>query len=147
MGDSIYKYFVSRKTSRGVTLSYLIKNYTPSPEDSENRYVQIIYRVIIVGSMFTIESRKVIAIIKELTLVTDADTWIKYPTCVIKTMQELQDHYDGTSKGIQRKQVARADLKNIFYKNETTSTFEKYITKRKEIFNVLGKYGAPLYED
>ena len=41
----------------------------------------------------------------------------------------------------------RADLKKIFYKNETTITFEKYVTNIKGIFNVVEKYGVPLYED
>ena len=35
------------------------------------------------------------------------------------------------------KKVARVDLKKIFYKNETTFTFEKYVTKLKGIFNML----------
>ena len=42
-------------------------------------------------------------------------------------MQELQAHYNGTSEGSQRKQVARYDLKKIFYKNETTFKFDKKI--------------------
>ena len=44
-------------------------------------------------------------------------------------------------------QVARADLNNIFYKNETNFTFEKYVTKLKVILNGLGKYSVPLYEE
>ena len=59
-------------------------------------------------------------------------------------MQELQSHYDGTSEGARRKQVSRAYLKNIFYKNETTFTFDKYVTKLKGIFNVLELYGVAL---
>ena len=39
------------------------------------------------------------------------------------------------------------DLKNIFYRNETTFTFEKYVTNLKGIFNVLEKYGVLLYEE
>ena len=62
-------------------------------------------------------------------------------------MQELQSHNDVTSEGARKKQFSRVDLKNIFYKNETTFIFEKYVTKLKGIFNVLGKYGVPLYED
>ena len=61
-------------------------------------------------------------------------------------MQELRDHCNGTSKGSCRKQVVRSDLWKIFYKNETTFTFEKYITKLKDLFNMLEKYGVPLYE-
>ena len=62
-------------------------------------------------------------------------------------MQELQAHYEGTSEGSQRKQLSRAYLKKIFYNNETTFKFEKYVTKLKGILNVLVKYGLPLYEE
>ena len=62
-------------------------------------------------------------------------------------MQELQAHFDGTSEGEWRKQVAIAYLRNIFYKHETTFPFEKYLTKLKGVFNVLGKYGFPIYEE
>ena len=51
------------------------------------------------------------------------------------------------SEGAQRKQVDRDDLKKIFYNNETTFTFEKYVTKLKGLFNMLEKYGVPLYEE
>ena len=130
-----------------MTLSYVIRKDTSIPEDSENRDVQIIYQASLVSNMFTINSRKVLDILKEPTLGTDAETWIKGLKCGRKEIQELQSHYDGTSEGSWRNQVARADLNNIFYKNETTFIFEKYITKLKRFFNVLGKYGAPLYKE
>ena len=136
---------MSRENSRGVPLSYVIRNDTSSPEDIENRDVQIIYQTSLVRNMFTRDSSKVIDILKELTLGTDAETWIKGLKCVRKSMQELQNQYDCTSEGARRNQVARADLNNIFYKNETTFTFEKYVTNLKGVFNVLEKYGVLLY--
>ena len=87
--------------------------------------------------MFTRDSRKVIDILKELTLGTDSETRIKGIKCVRKAMQELQYHYDGTSEGVHKKKVARADLNKILYNNETSFIFEKYVTKIKGIFNVL----------
>ena len=39
------------------------------------------------------------------------------------------------------------NLKKIFYRSETTFTFEKYVTNLKGIFNVLEKYGVLLYEE
>ena len=94
--------------------------------------------------MFTRDSRKVLDIIKELTLGTESETCIKGLKCGINSMQELQAHYEFISEGEQRKQFYRADLRNIFYKNETTFTFEKYVTNIKGVFNVLVKYGVPL---
>ena len=62
-------------------------------------------------------------------------------------MQELQDHYGAPSEVAQKKHAARAELKKIFYNNETTFTFENYVTKLKVIFDALEKYGVPLYAD
>ena len=71
----------------GVPISYIIMRDTPSPEDNEIRNLQINYQEILVGSIFTRYSRKVLDIIKELTLGTDVDTWIKGLKCVGKAMQ------------------------------------------------------------
>ena len=57
--------------------------------------VQIIHQESLVGNMFTIDSRKVLDIIKDLTLGTDSKTWIKGLKCGRKVMQELQAHCDG----------------------------------------------------
>ena len=53
--------------------------------------------------------------------------------------QQLRKHTKGKN--------AISDLKNFFYKNDTTFTFEKYATKLKGGFNVLEKYVFPIYED
>ena len=62
-------------------------------------------------------------------------------------MQEPQSQSDGTSERAQRKQVSKANPKKTFYKNENTFTFEKYIKKLKGTFNVLEKYGVPIYRE
>ena len=48
--DIIYRYFKSRKNSCGVPISYVIIKDTPSPEDSGNRDINIIYQASIVGT-------------------------------------------------------------------------------------------------
>ena len=94
VGDSIYIYFTPRENSHGVPLSYVIRKDMSIPEDSENRDVQIIYQASLVGNMFTRDSRKVLDILKEMTLGTNDETWIKGLKCGRKAMQELQAHYD-----------------------------------------------------
>ena len=59
----------------------------------------------------------------------------------------LQNHYDGKSEGECRKQVAKDDLKILFYRNKTTFPFNKYVTKMKQTFNVLYNYNVPLYDE
>ena len=80
-------------------LSYDIRKYKSSLEESEIKDVQIIYQASLVGNIFTRDSRDVLDIIKELTLGTDAEIWVKGLKCSRKVMQELQAHYDGTSEG------------------------------------------------
>ena len=39
------------------------------------------------------------------------------------------------------------DLKRLFYSNEITFSFDKYITKMKQTFNVIYTYNVTLYEN
>ena len=72
------------------------------------------------------DSSKLFGVLKELTLGTYSKTCIKGLKCDGKVTQEIQDRYDETSEGSQSKQVARDDLKKIFYKNETN--LKEYLT-------------------
>ena len=80
-------------------LYYVIRKDTSSPEDSENRDVKINYQASLVGNIFTRDSRKILDILKKLTLGTDAETWIKGLKCSKKEIHKLQTHWDGTSEG------------------------------------------------
>ena len=62
-------------------------------------------------------------------------------------MLVLQNNYDGKSEGGCRKQVAKDDLNRLFYRNETTLSFEKYVTKMKYTFDVLDNYIVSLFEE
>ena len=95
--------------------------------------------------MLTKDSRKVLNILNKLTLGTYIKLWIMGLRCGRNSTQEIQYQYDGTSEGTQSKLVARADLMKKFYKNKTTFTLEKYVTKLKGGFNVLDKYDFPIY--
>ena len=73
--------------------------------------------------MFTRKSRKIINILKELTLGVDDKTCINGLKCGRKSMQELKAKYYVTSESAQRNQDARSERKKIFYKNEATFKF------------------------
>ena len=51
------------------------------PKTVKNRDVEIIYQASLFGKIITRESRKVLDILKEPTLVTDSKTWIKGIKC------------------------------------------------------------------
>ena len=62
-------------------------------------------------------------------------------------MSALQNHYDGKSEGEQRKSVAKDNPKRIFYRNQPTFSFEKYLTNMIQTLNMLENYNVPLYEE
>ena len=57
---------------------------------------------------------------------------MKVKRCGREAMLALQNHYDGKSEGERRKHVDKDELKRLFYRNETTLSFDKYVTKMKQ---------------
>ena len=96
--------------------------------------------------MLKCDSKHVYQILKELTNDTQAEDWMKGKSCGKTAMIDLQDHYHCTAEGERRMAVAKADLAKIFYCNESTFSFKKYVTKLLTIFNLLEKYNFPVYE-
>ena len=43
--------------------------------------------------------------------------------------------------------MAKDNLKRLLNMNQTTFSFDNYVTKMKQICNVLENYNVPLYED
>ena len=64
MGGQHIQLLRVKKNRRGVPLSYIVRKYIPSPKESENRDVQIIYQESLVSNVFTKDLRKIIDIIK-----------------------------------------------------------------------------------
>ena len=52
-------------------------------------------------------------------------------------MLALQNHNGGKSEVEYRKQVAKNDLKRLFYRKKPTFSFENNLTNMKQTFNVL----------
>ena len=145
--ESVYNYFTSHKNNMNVPYAYVIRKDTPPvPVGAMDREMQMIYAARLNGNQFDRDSKYVHNILKQLTNGTDAATWMKGTRCGRDAMKALQTHYDGTAEGERRMEAAQGDLTRLFYKNETTFSFEKYVTKMKECHDVLMKYGKPKYE-
>ena len=97
--------------------------------------------------MFTIYSERVLTLLKELCLDTEAEAWFQNIKCGGEAMKALQVHYDGPDESKRRNEEARSKFKNIYYKHEGTFTFEKFLTNYYQTLQVLEKYGTPLYEE
>ena len=67
--------------------------------------------------MFSRDTNKVLVIIKDLTVDTDAEKLFKVKRCGWEAMLALQNHYDGKSENKLREQVAKFNIKKLFYRN------------------------------
>jgi len=147
--ESVYIYLDSIISKNGAPLSYVTrKDLDEGIEwDSFDRKTQKTYNASLEGFIFNIDSKRVLTLLKELCLDTEAETWFRNIKCGRQAMKALQVHYDGPDESRRRKEEARAKLKTVYYKHEATFTFEKFVTSLYDGFQVLEKYGEPLYEE
>lgn len=144
--ESVYLYLNSVKNRYGIPLSYVIRKEYKGDFNDLDREDQIIHHAQLSGPCFTRDTRTVFDLIKQCVLNTPADDWIKGLRCGRKAMLALQEHYDGDAEGHRRQLTSKEQIKRLFYKHEYTFSFEKYCTTLVNHFNVMEKYGFPIYE-
>ena len=130
-----------------VPLAYVVQENPYPPGIVIVRKQEIIQNVLLQENIFYRDTKKVLAILNELTVDTDAETWVKGETCGWEEIFALQNHYDVKSEGGRRTQVDKEYLKKLFYRNKTNLSFEKYVTNTRQNFNVLNHYNVNLYEE
>jgi len=147
--ESVYIYLDSIISKNGAPLSYVIrKDLDEGVEwESLDRKMQQIHTALLKGFTFNIDSKRVLTLLKELCLDTEAETWFRNIKCGREAMKALQIHYDGPDESKRRKEKARSKVKSVYYKREGTFPFEKFVTNLYDAFQVLEKYGEPLYEE
>jgi len=147
--ESVYIYLDSIVSKSGARLSYVIRKDLGQDTkwDELDRKTQQFYNAPLQGFTFILDSKRVLTLLKELCLDTEAETWFRNIKCGRSAMKALQLHYDGPDESKRRKEEARAKLKNIYYKREGSFTLEKFVTNLFDAFQILEKYGEPLYEE
>ena len=113
---------------------------------SLDREVQKIHAAPLEAYMFDLDSKQVLALLKELCINTGAETWFRNIQCGRRVMIALQRHYDGPDERHRRIEEARAKISQTFYKHEGTFTFEKFTTTLQDAFAILEKYVESVYE-
>ena len=58
----------------------------------------------------------------------------------------LREHYVGEAHDMRSAASATAKLETLFWKNEASVSFEKFLTRMSEAFKELEDAGQPLYE-
>ena len=93
--EMVYTYFKATKISRGVPLLYVLYKNLESSRIIIDRGQYIMQNSPLHSNIFPHNTKKVLAIIKELTVDTDAETWMKRKRCGQEAMLEFQKIHDG----------------------------------------------------
>ena len=122
-------YVVRDETEKGI-LDYV--------DDDEER----MYQMPLSGENFKRNNKLVYNMLKSACVKTDAWTWIQDHDKTSngrKAWLALIAHYDGTGELNKRLERAKEEINRLHYKDEKSFPFEKFITKLKENFFILGK--------
>lgn len=119
-------------------MSYVIrKDLEAGTKWDELDKVQEIHTAPLQGFTFNLDSNRVLTLLKELCLDTEAETWFRNIKCGRAAMKALQSHYDGPDESKRIKEEVRSKLKNVYYKHEGAFTFQKIVANLYDAFQVL----------
>jgi len=100
------------------------------------------YMLSLNGPTFDRNNKMVYAAIKAACLNTEAWAWIEDADEEQDgrlAWKRLIEHYNGTAELSKRVERAKEELRQLFYKNEASFSFDSYVTKLKRIFSTLNK--------
>ena len=88
------------KNSGEITLAYMSYARPPAPSSIIiEREQKIIKNSPLQGNIFSFDTKKVLDILKEITVDTDDETYTKRKRCGKEAILALQNHYYGKSEG------------------------------------------------
>jgi hypothetical protein len=136
---SFENYLDSLRGKSGVPLSYILRPEGAIPADAADDYQRVIWSAPFAGATFREDNRRVYRIYKDLMIGTDGWTWFNRATVGDGRDAHLliTQHYRGDAETALRAAEAEATLNRLHYRNETSFSFERYITRMSECFELM----------
>jgi hypothetical protein len=108
-------------------------------DDAVDEYQRTIWSAPHTGYAFEEDNRLVYRIYKDIMVDTDGWTWFNRADNGNgrQAHQIITTHYRGTAETARRAAEAEAMLERLHYKSEASFSFEKYVTKMNECFELL----------
>ena len=125
-----------------VPLAYVVREDKKNIDDLVDDDMQRMHQMPLRGENFKQDSKLVYNMLKSACIDTDAWTWIQDNDAVSngrKAWLALVAHYDGSGELNKRMERAKEEISRLHYKDEKSFPFERYVTKLKENFYILGK--------
>jgi len=126
---------------RNVSLCYVVRDAV-QPANLETEEMRRMYQIQLAGEGYERDNRIVYQKLKEFLINTPGYAWIEEFNGTEDgraAFRAWTDHYNGPGELDKRIKLAKAELKNLYYRNEKYLPFEVYTGKLKRIFVTLGK--------
>jgi hypothetical protein len=136
---SFENYLDSLRGKSGLPLLYVIRPEDVNPDEAKDNYQRALWMAPHHGPAYRDDNRQVYRIYKDLMIGTDGWTWFnRAPNGDGRAAHLLIDkHYRGDAETALRAAEAKATLQKLHYRNEAVFSFEKYITRMSECFELL----------
>ena len=143
----VANYLDSRKGKSGVPLSYVIRPADADPMNAPDEYTRALWAASFDTPQYKDNNREVYHLFKDLLTKTDGATWFEKVADGDGRAAHLllREHYVGEAHDMRRAAAANAKLEALFWKNEASFPFEKYLTRMNEAFKELDDAGQPMY--
>ena len=143
----VTNYLDSRMGKAGVPLSYVIRPADADPEVAPDEYTRSLWAASFQTRQYHDDNREVYHLFKDLLTKTEGQTWFEKVKDGDGRAAHLllREHYVGEAHDQRRAASAVAKLENLFWKNESSFPFEKYLTRLNEAFMELEDAEQPLY--
>jgi hypothetical protein len=137
---------------KGVPLSYIVRD--KEIPDRNIRFDNFVERSIacapLTGTTFVIDAQQVHSYLLGFVQGENTEQWVKHLFGKANgrlDIMALRDHYGG--EGNMSRRLADADLlyKTLHYKSEKSLTFEKFLDRAQEMFNIYEENSQPIYDD
>ena len=133
--------YVIRKDDAPVIIMFDDIAYDVDPEDC------CINAMPMNGTVFKRDNAEVHKFLKYLTQGTKAWKWIEKFKGGIDALKALRDHYNGSDEDKRCMNTKTADLKELYFKCQEVSPFEKYVSRLKESYNTLEELNQTKFEE
>jgi hypothetical protein len=143
----VTNYLDSRMGKAGVPLSYVIRATDADPESAPDEYTRALWAASFQTRQYRDDNREVYHLFKDLLTRTEGQTWFEKVKDGDGRAAHLllREHYVGEAHDQRRAASALAKLENLFWKNESSFPFEKYLTRLNEAFMEMEDAEQPLY--
>ena len=141
----VTNYLDSRMGKAGVPLSYVIQATDADLENAPDEYTRALWAASFHTRQFSDDNREVYHLFKDLLTKTEGQTWFEKDGDGRAAHLLLRDHYVGEAPDQRRAASALAKLENLFWKNESSFPFEKYLTRLNEAFMEMEDAEQALY--